>query len=68
MGAWHFVEPLLADLIRERWPFYYLGRPASSSPAEGWSAWHVVNQKLLVEQAWSQEKTATEVLIIWKES
>jgi 2-oxoglutarate dehydrogenase E1 component len=68
MGAWHFVEPLLADLIRERWPFYYLGRPASSSPAEGWSAWHVVNQKLLVEQAWSQEKTATEELIIWKES
>ena len=51
MGAWGFVAPRLRDLIAGRWPLRYVGRAASSSPAEGSAAWHAANQALLLEQA-----------------
>lgn len=52
MGAWGFVAPRLRDLIAGRWPLRYVGRAASSSPAEGSAAWHAANQALLLEQAY----------------
>ncbi len=55
MGAWDFVRPLLARLIDGRWPLYYVGRPASPSPAEGSSAWHAINQETIVKQAYQKE-------------
>jgi 2-oxoglutarate dehydrogenase E1 component len=55
MGAWSHVQVWLDELIRGRWPLHYLGRPASSSPAEGSAAWHAVNQKALIEQAYNLE-------------
>ena len=51
MGAWDFVYPHLHDLLQHRIPLRYVGRPDRSSPAEGSSAWHAVNQKALIEEA-----------------
>lgn len=56
MGAWTFIQPRLADLIKGRWPLHYIGRPPGASPAEGSSAWHTVNQKEIVSQVFSQER------------
>ena len=60
MGAWEFLRPLLEDLIGERAPLRYIGRTRSSSPSEGSSAWHQLNQKVLVEQAFDLESHASE--------
>ncbi|HLY26656.1 MAG TPA: 2-oxoglutarate dehydrogenase E1 component, partial [Aggregatilineales bacterium] len=51
MGAWEFVRPLLLELIGGRCSLHYVGRARSSSPAEGSSAWHGVNQETLIAQA-----------------
>jgi 2-oxoglutarate dehydrogenase E1 component len=51
MGAWEFMRPLLQELIADRCPLRYIGRARSSSPSEGSSAWHQLNQKVLIEQA-----------------
>jgi len=51
MGAWEFVRPLLEELIGDRCPLRYVGRARSSSPSEGSAAWHQLNQKVLIEQA-----------------
>jgi 2-oxoglutarate dehydrogenase E1 component len=55
MGAWSHVQVWLDELIQRRLPLHYLGRPASSSPAEGSAAWHTINQKALIEQAYNLE-------------
>ena len=34
-------------------PLRYVGRPRSASPSEGSAAWHAVNQRALVEQAFT---------------
>jgi 2-oxoglutarate dehydrogenase E1 component len=52
MGAWEFLRPNLTEVIHNRWPLKYIGRPRSSSPAEGSAARHAVTQKLLIEQAY----------------
>ncbi len=52
MGAWDFVAPHLRALSADRWPLRYVGRAASSSPAEGSAAWHAANQALLLRQAY----------------
>ena len=49
MGAWEFVRPLLEQLIDGRWPLRYIGRVRNSSPSEGSSAWHAVNQRAIVD-------------------
>jgi 2-oxoglutarate dehydrogenase E1 component len=51
MGAWEFVRPLLEEMIGERRPLRYAGRPRSASPSEGSAAWHQLNQQALVERA-----------------
>jgi 2-oxoglutarate dehydrogenase E1 component len=51
MGAWEFVRPLLEEMIGDRCPLRYVGRARSSSPSEGSAAWHQLNQKVLIEQA-----------------
>jgi 2-oxoglutarate dehydrogenase E1 component len=53
MGAWEFVQPKLIELIDGRWPLRYLGRPRRASPAEGSMAWHRLNQKNIIEQAYA---------------
>jgi 2-oxoglutarate dehydrogenase E1 component len=53
MGAWEFMRPLLESLLGGRFPLRYIGRPRSASPSEGSAAWHHLNQKTLVEQAFT---------------
>jgi 2-oxoglutarate dehydrogenase E1 component len=54
MGAWEYVQPRLLELIGDRWPLHYVGRPRRSSPAEGSSAWHMINQTAIIEQAYAE--------------
>lgn len=51
MGAWSYARPRIEDLICGRWPLHYIGRVQNSSPAEGSSAWHSINQKAILEQS-----------------
>ena len=51
MGAWRFVQPELSDLIGDRCPLHYIGRPPSSSPAEGSTHWYRTTQQTLIERA-----------------
>jgi 2-oxoglutarate dehydrogenase E1 component len=58
MGAWEFLRPLLDEMIGDRCPLRYIGRARSSSPSEGSAAWHQLNQKRLIEQAFDLEAVA----------
>ena len=60
MGAWEFLRPLLEELIGDRCPLRYIGRARSSSPSEGSAAWHQLNQKVLIEQAFDLGVKATD--------
>jgi 2-oxoglutarate dehydrogenase E1 component len=51
MGAWEFMRPRLEELLGDRCPLRYVGRVRNSSPSEGSSAWHQLNQKALIERA-----------------
>jgi 2-oxoglutarate dehydrogenase E1 component len=53
MGAWEFVRPRLLELLAERCPLHYVGRPRRASPAEGSTAWHNVNQAAIIAQAFA---------------
>ncbi len=53
MGAWDFFRPCFEELLGGRLPVRYVGRPRSASPSEGSLAWHVINQKLLVAEAFA---------------
>ena len=64
MGAWEFVRPLLEELIGDRCPLRYIGRARSSSPSEGSAAWHQLNQKALVEQAFDLDSHASEASMV----
>ncbi|MEZ5419426.1 MAG: 2-oxoglutarate dehydrogenase E1 component [Vicinamibacterales bacterium] len=55
MGAWDFVRPELERVIDGRWPLRYIGRVRNSSPSEGSAAWHQVNQKAVVAQAFEDK-------------
>src|SRR5438034_11796605 len=65
MGAWGYMRLRLAQLIDGRWPLHYIGRPRSSSPAEGSSAWHALNQEAIIKQAYDlTESRADESLVL----
>jgi len=52
MGAWDFVRPRLVELSAGL-SLHYVGRPPSSSPAEGSSYWYKTTQEVLVNHAYS---------------
>lgn len=58
MGAWNYLRPRLRQLTDDRLPLQYVGRPESSSPAEGSSAAYRVNQQALIEQAFKFDEQA----------
>ncbi len=70
MGAWSYLRPRLNLLIQGRCPLYYLGRPRSSSPAEGSSAWHAATQEKLVTLAYNLKAKlkAGEMIVFEEES
>ena len=53
MGAWDFFRPAFEELLDGHLPVRYLGRPRSASPSEGSLAWHLINQKMLVAEAYA---------------
>jgi 2-oxoglutarate dehydrogenase E1 component len=64
MGAWEFMRPLIQELIGDRCPLRYVGRARSASPSEGSSAWHQLNQRVLVEQAFDRSRPASEPTMV----
>ncbi len=52
MGAWTYISPRLAEL-KPGQQLYYVGRKASASPAVGALARHKLEQKEIVEKAFS---------------
>ena len=56
MGAWMFMFTFFRKLIDGRFPLHYMGRKRHSSPAEGSSSMHRVNQEALVRQAFMIDK------------
>jgi 2-oxoglutarate dehydrogenase E1 component len=61
MGAWDFVRPILESLLDGRMPLRYIGRVRNSSPSEGSAAWHAVNQRAIVEQAFEGKSETKEL-------
>jgi 2-oxoglutarate dehydrogenase E1 component len=55
MGAWTYIRPRLAELMGDRIPLRYTGRPPNASPAEGSLARHAANQKALVARAFDRD-------------
>jgi len=66
MGAWEFIKLQIDRLIAGRWPLHYIGRPRRSSPAEGSSAWHSVNQAALIHQAFDLAEAPIEESLLLK--
>jgi 2-oxoglutarate dehydrogenase E1 component len=60
MGGWEFMHPLLEESFGDRVPLRYIGRARAASPSEGSAAWHQLNQKRLVEQAFDLDSHSTE--------
>jgi 2-oxoglutarate dehydrogenase E1 component len=55
MGAWEWLRTQLEEVIAERCSLRYIGRVRSASPSEGSAAWHQINQRKLVDEAFSLE-------------
>jgi 2-oxoglutarate dehydrogenase E1 component len=51
MGAWTYIAPLLEPMVGDK--IAYAGRHAAASPAVGSKAWHDLQQKELVQQAFA---------------
>ena len=64
MGAWEFMRPLIEEMIGGRCPLRYVGRARSASPSEGSSAWHQLNQRVLVEQAFDSSRPTPEPTMV----
>ncbi len=65
MGAWEFARTLVEPIAQARkLPLRYVGRPRSASPSEGSAAWHGLNQRALVAQAFeASAATPTSVVV-----
>jgi 2-oxoglutarate dehydrogenase E1 component len=55
MGAWSYIHPRLKQVLGDRLPLYYVGRPESSSPAEGSSTLYRLNQQILIDHVFKVE-------------
>jgi 2-oxoglutarate dehydrogenase E1 component len=58
MGAWNYLRPRLRELLGDKQSLHYVGRPESSSPAEGSTTLYRINQQALIEHAFDIEKQA----------
>jgi 2-oxoglutarate dehydrogenase E1 component len=52
-GAWYFMQENLPPLLRGRFPLSCVARAASSSPATGSKASHLLEQKMLLDEAFA---------------
>ncbi len=53
MGAWGYMGYRLRDLVEDRIPVRYIGRPEQASPAEGYADKHKENQARIVAAAFA---------------
>jgi 2-oxoglutarate dehydrogenase E1 component len=53
MGAWDWVRGQLEETIEDRCALRFIGRVRSASPSEGSAAWHQINQRKIVEEAFT---------------
>jgi 2-oxoglutarate dehydrogenase E1 component len=67
MGAWNYVRPQLRQLLDDRLTLHYVGRPESSSPAEGSTTLYRINQQSLIEQAFDFDKQAQTTSVVKEE-
>jgi 2-oxoglutarate dehydrogenase E1 component len=51
MGAWHYMERRLRQLLSPSLELSYVGRPVSASPSEGSLALHTIEQGRIVQEA-----------------
>jgi 2-oxoglutarate dehydrogenase E1 component len=51
MGAWHYIEPRLRELVDQPIEIRYIGRRESASPAEGSYAHHAAEQARIIAEA-----------------
>jgi 2-oxoglutarate dehydrogenase E1 component len=64
MGAWNYLRPQLRLLAEGRLTLHYVGRPESSSPAEGSTTLYRINQQSLIEQAFDFDKQAQTTSVV----
>ena len=64
MGAWNYLRPQLRLLGEGRLTLHYVGRPESSSPAEGSTTLYRINQQSLIEQAFDFDKQAQTTSVV----
>ena len=62
MGAWSYIAPRLRELIEDRLPLGYIGRPAEASPAEGSIDDHQEIQAGIVDQTFNVAKVLEEAV------
>jgi 2-oxoglutarate dehydrogenase E1 component len=55
MGAWDWIRGQLEEVIEDRCSMRFIGRARSASPSEGSAAWHQINQRKIVEEAFTLE-------------
>jgi 2-oxoglutarate dehydrogenase E1 component len=55
-GSWYETRHYFVENMREDQKLFYAGRPSSASPAVGYAAKHLEQQKALVEQALGKMK------------
>ncbi len=67
MGSWNYVRSHLKEILGDHLPLYYVGRPESSSPAEGSSTLYRVNQQTLIHQVFKakvEEQTQSQSVVV----
>jgi len=64
MGAWNYLRPHLRLLVEDHLTLHYVGRPESSSPAEGSTTLYRINQQSLIEQAFDFDKQAQTTSVV----
>jgi 2-oxoglutarate dehydrogenase E1 component len=58
MGAWQALGPRLRPMLGDHIQLIYVGRPESSSPAEGSSTLYQLNQQALIHRAYKIDEPA----------
>lgn len=56
MGSWMYIEPKLRELAPSGVPVRYIGRPERSSPSEGSSEIHNIEQKRILRESLTTKK------------
>ncbi|MGE0352007.1 MAG: multifunctional oxoglutarate decarboxylase/oxoglutarate dehydrogenase thiamine pyrophosphate-binding subunit/dihydrolipoyllysine-residue succinyltransferase subunit [Gemmatimonadales bacterium] len=63
MGAWHYIEEKIRDVMPAGVSLHYAGRPERASPAEGYASSHHQEQKRIVSEALGGAPAAAEAVV-----